>query len=116
MRKRWWFIIILIILIIVALLFSIRLIGFVIVGTGINNCFDSDFGREYWEKGHAYGTETFFETKEFYEEDKCKNKKTLIENYCVTKEIHSYKESEKFNCPEGCEEGRCLGVKIIERF
>jgi len=108
-------VIIVIIVVIILLLFFVKLTGFVVrsVGTSINTCFDSDNGKEYWEKGNVYGTYTFLNAEDYYEEDFCKDKETLIEYYCVVKNrVDSFVESIKFKCTSGCEEGKCLGEKI----
>jgi len=112
--KRVVKIIIIIVVVIILLLLFVKLTGMVIksVGTSINTCFESDNGKQYWVKGEVHGTHTFLGAEEFYEVDKCEGKGTLIEYYCILDDIHSYKESEKFDCPDGCENGKCLGKEI----
>ena len=123
-------IILIIILIIIILLSFVKLTGFAIRSTGtlINTCTDSDGGKEYWIKGSVRGDYTFFATKDFQNQDECKDETNLIEYYCIEdKTKNRFSESIKFKCPEGCENGKCKGepieipdktsiIKIIKRF
>jgi len=108
-------IIIVIIVVIILLLFFVKLTGFVVrnVGTSINTCSDSDGGKEYWEKGNVYGTYTFLNSEDYYEEDFCEDEETLIEYYCVVEnQVDSFMKSDKFKCASGCENGECLGDEV----
>jgi len=110
--KKFIIIVALIIIIIILLLLFVRLTGFVVTGTAVDTCSDTDFGKEYWEKGKVYGDSYLFVKESFDEEDFCKNDKTLIEYSCRNKNIHSYLEKTEYDCPRGCFDGKCLGQKI----
>jgi hypothetical protein len=108
-KKNLILIIVLIAVIIIAIFVSLKITGMVV--TSINTCQDTDNGKDYYTKGEVFGEYSFL-TKEYYnKEDKCKNDRILIEYYCFGDDdgLHSYREDIEYECPEGCEEGRCLG-------
>jgi len=117
MKKRDLIISIAVVLVLSAVVFSfVRLTGKSI--TSIETCWDSDLGQNYWTKGSVegeyYSQINPFEKKSFFEEDVCKSKNTLLEYYCDSEEngVSSYKQSRRFICPEGCENGKCLGEQV----
>ncbi len=86
-------------------------------------CYDSDGGRDYYKKGFINATS--FIVKNSLVEDYCTNHKLdvsaykdysgkyLIENYC--KEEHTLNPVGAFTvyeCPEGCENGKCIGEPL----
>jgi len=107
--KRTTKIIIVIIILILVLLLFVKLTGHIIrsTGTSVNSCSDSDGGKEYWKKGNVFGDYTFLMTGSYLYGDECVDGE-LLEYYCVD----GFKESIKFECPEGCEDGMCLGEEI----
>ena len=110
MKKRWLILsIVIVLLFLIAFLFT-RFTGFVVTGTGVNTCYDSDFGKNYWERGEVSG-DYYLEEKQFFLiEDECEED-ILHEYYCVTDQtgIHSYNAKQIYKCPEGCLDGKCLG-------
>jgi len=87
------------------------------VVTSINTCTDTDIGQDFFIKGQVSGIEYPYNKQSFVEEDKCLNAAVLLEKYCVTDGISSYRSSIKYICDQGCYEGRCLGEqKIVEHL
>lgn len=115
MKKGWLIAIAVISLAIILLFFvRVRLTGY--FGTSIDNCQDTDFGKDYLKKGIIRGEfndiQKGLQPEYFLEEDYCKNSRVLVEYYCITEGIHSYQQSEEFVCSEGCSEGKCIGDLI----
>ncbi|MBD3253198.1 hypothetical protein GF386_05675 [Candidatus Pacearchaeota archaeon] len=110
--KRWWIVLIVILIFVLAALSFVKLTGMTV--TAVNTCYDSDFGKDYWSVGEVRGEYYLFMRDVYAEEDSCKNNKILIEYYCVddSSGFHSYRDREKFRCPEGCKDGRCLGEPV----
>ncbi len=101
-------------LFIIAIIFA-RLTGLVV--TSINSCMDSDGGKDYLSKGKVEGVYYLLLKEEFSEQDYCENEKVLVEYYCVQEDMHAYRESMKYECELGCQDGRCVGgvVEIDEK-
>jgi hypothetical protein len=96
---------------IIGILFA-RFSGLVV--TSINTCTDSDSGKNYAVKGNVQGVYYLLIKEEYSEEDYCKDEKTLVEHYCVSEDMHSYRENEEYTCETGCEDGKCIDSRLKE--
>lgn len=77
---------------------------------GEPDCADSDYGRNYDYRGSTSGYDSTGNLQEM--DDKCIDLFELEEGYCNLgdKNIHA----ERYQCPYGCEDGRCMLEKFGE--
>ncbi len=120
MKKRVIIIIIVIIVLILFTLLFVRLTGF--SSTEINSCQDSDGGKNYVVRGEVFGEYYFLSRETFHKSDVCIDKWNLLEYYCIEDKggLHSYEKFEKYECPLGCKNGRCLqyeeGIEVPKKI
>ncbi len=110
MKKRT-IVIIFVAIFLIGILFA-KFSGLVV--TSINTCYDTDGGKNYDVEGTVQGVYYLLVKEEYNEMDYCKNGQILIEHYCVSEDMHSYREKEEFFCELGCEQGKCIRSSLKE--